>query len=380
MVRLKPDQPDRWRRPCQACLLMAESKEKARDQASGLIYLLECLGFTINSEKTISEPIQILEFLGFTVNTVLMELSLPPGKIKTIRAESRKLLEAEQVSARALSRLIGKMNATNQVIPPAPLFYRYLQMDLKAALRLSDQDYETFLSLSPGSKVELVWWDSQMIRWNGKTVLVVEPDMVIESDASNLGWGAFHQGVSTGGPMVSGGNELAYKLPRTASGNPSSADICEEQETPLSPPEGGQYHGGGLHQQPRGDSLEGAGCISQGLVDVVSGEEYPYPGTVPPRDNEFHSRPGVESDERQVRLATRPPHILQDQSSLRPTRSGPVCIKADQSVPPLFQLAARSVSRSDRCLPTGLVRKVMPTPLATSLQEHSKRRKSRGQK
>ena len=28
--------------------------------------------------------------------------------------------------------------------------------------------------------------------------------------------------------------------------------------------------------------------------------------------------------------------ILQDQSSLWPTRSGPVCIKANQSVPPLF--------------------------------------------
>ena len=108
--------------------------------------------------------------------------------------------------------------------------------------------------------------------------------------------------------MVSGGKELAYKLPRTASGNPSSADICEEQEAFLSPPEGEQYHGGGLHQQPRGDSLKGAGCVSQGFVDVVSGEEYPHPGTVPPRDNEFHSRLGVKSDERQVRLATRPPH------------------------------------------------------------------------
>ena len=61
-------------------LFMAESKEKARDQASGLIYLLECLGFIINSEKTISEPFQILEFLGLTVNTVLIEPSLPPGK------------------------------------------------------------------------------------------------------------------------------------------------------------------------------------------------------------------------------------------------------------------------------------------------------------
>ena len=35
-------------------LLMAESKEKARDQANGLVYLMNCLGFTVNREKTTS--------------------------------------------------------------------------------------------------------------------------------------------------------------------------------------------------------------------------------------------------------------------------------------------------------------------------------------
>ena len=75
-------------------LLMAETREKARDHASSLIYLFQCLGFTINSEKTILEPSQRLEFLGFTVDATSMELSLPTQKIKKIRAESRQLLEA----------------------------------------------------------------------------------------------------------------------------------------------------------------------------------------------------------------------------------------------------------------------------------------------
>ena len=181
-------------------LLMAESEEKAQDQASGLVYLLQCLGFIINTGKSILKPTQSLEFLGFTVNTVTMELSLPPAKIKKIRAESRKLLEAEQLSARALSRLIGKMSAAHQVIPPAPLFYRHLQMDLASALRATGQDYESTLTLSSNSREELMWWDSQMIKWNGKTVISAEPDLTIESDASNQGWGASCQGTSTGGP------------------------------------------------------------------------------------------------------------------------------------------------------------------------------------
>ena len=94
----------------------------------------------------------------------------------------RQLLEAERVSARALSRLIGKMNATNPVIPPAPLFYRNLQKDLEAALRGADQDYETILKLFPGSREELIWWDTQMVKWNGRTVISTEPNLTIESD------------------------------------------------------------------------------------------------------------------------------------------------------------------------------------------------------
>ena len=142
-------------------LLLATSREKALDHGSGLVYLLQCLGFTINSEKTILEPTQSLEFLGFTVNTLKMELNLPPQKIKRIQAESRKLLEAEHVSARALSRIIGKMNATNQVIPPAPLFYRHLQMNMATALRAANQDYDTTLTLFSESKEELTWWETR---------------------------------------------------------------------------------------------------------------------------------------------------------------------------------------------------------------------------
>ena len=94
-------------------LLLVDPEEKAQDHASSLFYLLQCLRFTINTDQSVIEPFQSVEFLGFTVTTVTMELSLPAKKLKKIRVESWKLLEAGQVSARALSRLIGKMNGAN---------------------------------------------------------------------------------------------------------------------------------------------------------------------------------------------------------------------------------------------------------------------------
>ena len=66
----------------------------------------------------------------------------PTSENEEIRPESRKLLESEQLSARVLSWLIGKMTVAHQVIPLAPLFYRHLQMDLASALRATGQDYK----------------------------------------------------------------------------------------------------------------------------------------------------------------------------------------------------------------------------------------------
>uniref|UniRef100_A0A1X7TRB5 Reverse transcriptase domain-containing protein n=1 Tax=Amphimedon queenslandica TaxID=400682 RepID=A0A1X7TRB5_AMPQE len=176
-------------------LLMAETKEKASDHASGLIHLFQCPGFTINLEKTILQPSQCLEFLGFMVDTIKMKLSLPTQKKKDSGGVSTTIGDGACNMSRPL-----KVNWQNECHKPAPLFYRSLQIDLASALREGNQDYETTLALSPNSKEELIWWDTQMINWNGKMLLTTEPDLIIESDASTQGWGASHQGSSTGGP------------------------------------------------------------------------------------------------------------------------------------------------------------------------------------
>ena len=101
-------------------LLMAESKEHLNDQTTDLIYLLQCLGFMINSNKIIVHPTQSLEFVGFAVNTNHMKLSLPAEKINKICAEAWPTSKGEEsISAQALARVVGKMNATEKLIPPA---------------------------------------------------------------------------------------------------------------------------------------------------------------------------------------------------------------------------------------------------------------------
>ena len=129
-----------------------------------------------------------------------MVMSLSPNKLKQIRAEAWKLQRETEISAQSPACLIGKMNAASQVVPPAPLFYRNLQMNLSQALEANGQNYETLLSLSQDGKEELEWWDTQMNKWNGRALLKRDFNLTIESDAYLTGWGATCMEQRTGGP------------------------------------------------------------------------------------------------------------------------------------------------------------------------------------
>ena len=111
-------------------LLMASSKQKLLDHIQMSLFLLENLGFIINSKKSILPPAQEIEIL---VNSVTMDLKLP-REIKKIRQEAHRLLSLEQPSAQLHCQLLGKLNATTPALQMAPLFYCSLQICLKQAL------------------------------------------------------------------------------------------------------------------------------------------------------------------------------------------------------------------------------------------------------
>ena len=88
-------------------LLLAESREEMASHVLGLVFLLRCLGFVVNSEKSVLFPTQKIEILGFSIDSISMGLTLPYKKVKKILAESRSLVSSENlVSSRALSRLL----------------------------------------------------------------------------------------------------------------------------------------------------------------------------------------------------------------------------------------------------------------------------------
>ena len=102
------------------------------------------------------------------------------------------------VSVRDLSQLIGKLTASIQAVFPAPLHYRHLQ-HLKHQGLARGSGYDSCLPLSREAREEIQWWLVHLEAWNGKAILSSPPDLVIETDASKVGWGAVCREVRTGG-------------------------------------------------------------------------------------------------------------------------------------------------------------------------------------
>jgi len=184
-------------------LLLAQSREEAHLQGQLMVTMFKALGFSINTEKSLLTPQQELEFLGVTVQSQPPTLHLPQIKMKAIKDRASQLLNRDAshqtITVREMAQFIGTANAAAVAIPPAPLFYRSLQMT-KHFFQNQEGGMDNCVQLSSTDKEELKWWKEQASLWNARSLLPPANWIKLTTDASNWGWGAVCKEVTTGGP------------------------------------------------------------------------------------------------------------------------------------------------------------------------------------
>jgi len=122
-----------------------------------------------------------------------MQVSLPKEKVVRIQQETRQLHSKTEVSVQKLAMFMGMMTATKQV---APLFHHHLQalinrvVPLASSVKEVKQSYHQMVKMSVEATQELKWLMQEIQSCKSAPLLVGPPDLVIESDASCLGWGA----------------------------------------------------------------------------------------------------------------------------------------------------------------------------------------------
>ena len=128
-----------------------------------------------------------------------MTVSLTIERATKLQNASTRLSAQNNPSIHEVAHVIGLMVASFPAVMFAPLFYRVLEREKAQALRLYKGDYAARMILSGEAIADLQWWISNN-ETASKPVLTSQPDIVIQSDASQSGWGACCDNKQAGGP------------------------------------------------------------------------------------------------------------------------------------------------------------------------------------
>jgi len=179
-------------------LLGANSKAKCEDNVQATVSLLTDLGFMINFEKSVLEPSKTVVFLGNVIDSEQMIVYLPQEKKDNIKNECQKLLGCSYATIRVVSKVIGLVVSAFSSVELGKLHYREMEKAKTVALKESKGDFDAKMPISLSMKSELRWW-IENIQTQVRRIRRNNPEIVIQTDSSTIGWGAVFDKRKIGG-------------------------------------------------------------------------------------------------------------------------------------------------------------------------------------
>jgi len=163
-----------------------------RREARSTFLLLECLGWKMSASKCHMDPSQILEVLGFVVDTISMTASIPDHKLTLLKGElSRTLARALKgvLTLRQLARTVGVLRSNSHAILNTGAKLLEMQHVLREHSRLST-GWDDIVVVPAVVLHELQRWISSVDAWNGRVFTPFQADIILTTDASEMGWGS----------------------------------------------------------------------------------------------------------------------------------------------------------------------------------------------
>ena len=287
-------------------LIISSSLQSLTAQINLIQELFQALGLVINKNKSHMVPTQEMVFLGFHLSSIAMTISLPQEKIKKIKQEAACLLKKPLVSIQHLATFVGMTAAARQAIPVASLFHRQLQALINSVVSQAQsaeavqQAYHQEIALSVEVRTVLEWWVQEAATHNQSPVTPPVPNMITETDASLIGWGAQHQGCQTGGQWsveekqmhINALELLAVSLAlKTFAKDKSHVDVLIRTDNVSSK---------SLHQSFRGNALPSVELNCSPTVEIVPGSAHFLNGRASSRQEQSGCRQEIQSGERSL--------------------------------------------------------------------------------
>jgi hypothetical protein len=178
--------------------IVDQDEAKCTDDTELTRQFLESLGFTINAEKSMQVPSQQLTMLGFILDSVTMEITPTEDKVLKISRLCTTALQKHRMTVRELAQLIGTLVSSFPGVEYGKMHYRSLEKLKSNTLKSNRGNFEAHVELTKEARIELNWWLLN-IKHASKKISHGKPTVTIQTDASNMGWGAVRDGEKTGG-------------------------------------------------------------------------------------------------------------------------------------------------------------------------------------
>ena len=191
-------------------LIRAPSQEEAQANTQTMANLTQSLGWIINQEMFELKPTLVFLFVGYKYHLDSALVKHTQERWLKLHNLIRRLKSKHVLTARCLMSLIGLLASMEKMVLEGRLHMRPLQFYLKEHRRYP-QSLDSFLPWSETISAHLEWWQNPVCRPSPKD------HIQIFTDASNKGWGAHLEQVSTRS-MVRQGKKATHKCSRVEGG------------------------------------------------------------------------------------------------------------------------------------------------------------------
>lgn len=178
--------------------LQGDTKEECGENIEKTVCILSKAGFLTHPVKSVFVPTQQLVFLGFVLDSMNMAVRLTAEKAQRAKQMCIKLNKCDTCTIQTAAETVGTLVSSFPGVEMGPLFYRRLEMAKAAALRDNFGNFNAIMELSNQVKEDLTWWINNVCLTQ-KCISHGKPDLLMWSDASNLGWGAKCETETAGG-------------------------------------------------------------------------------------------------------------------------------------------------------------------------------------
>jgi hypothetical protein len=172
-------------------LIVEDSIESCKESRDFVAKTFDQLGLKIQDLKTQWEPSQTIRFLGMILNSKMQKIFIPKPKMKDLYALMSILKKESMLPRRFLAKIAGKLNSVQLAFLPARYCTRPIYNNLNLIKEFSHPNWwwSQKIPISEGTKLIADWFLSNAKKWNGRSFNLQESTIILEGDASSLGFG-----------------------------------------------------------------------------------------------------------------------------------------------------------------------------------------------